>query len=390
MFKAVLFDMDGVIIDSEPLHAKAFQDSMRPYGLNLSDRYCYQFIGNTDRYMAEVLIKEHNLAISVEELLRVKNEAKLKLEEEVGYPPVPYVKELVQDLYTHKIKLAIASSSPMDAIKKTAETLGIETFFSDFISGMDLEKSKPAPDIFLKAAAHLGVAPEDCLVIEDSTNGITAAKAANMTCVAFFNPHSGKQNLEKADIIVEGFEEIDTVFLNNVYQRAHNLPITIAETEHMILRELSMADMTALYDLYQNDAIRPYISNLGDYNTEAKKLKAYIKNIYHFYNFGTWGVFDSSTNQLIGRCGLEYNKIGNQTEMELSYLLLPSYQGRGLAFESASAAIKYGQTQLGCDRIVAAIEPDNHRSIQLALHLSMHPEKEVDYRGRHCILYVLN
>lgn len=224
MFRAVLFDMDGVIIDSEPLHMKAFQVAMSNYGLELSDEYCYQFIGRTDRYMVEVLIKEWNLSDSVEKVLQLKSNILENLEKVEGYPPVPYVKQLIKNLYENKIKLAIASSSPMSAIQYTAKTQGLTSYFAEYVSGTEIEHSKPAPDIFLKSAKMLDVDPVECLVIEDSEHGVAAAKAAGMTCVGFFNPNSGNQNLSKADIIVEGFEEIDYNYLLQVYQRSHHLP----------------------------------------------------------------------------------------------------------------------------------------------------------------------
>lgn len=388
MLKAVLFDMDGVIIDSEPLHTRAFQDSMKQFGLNLTEEYCSQFIGRTDRYMAEVLIKEYQLQISAEELLEAKNNKKKIYEKEYGYPPVPFVKDLIQDLAAHNIKLAIASSSPMEGIQETAKSLGLTDYFDQYVSGMDLKHSKPAPDIFLKAASNLGVAPSDCIVIEDSTHGVAAAKAAGITCIGFYNPHSGNQDLSKADIIVEGFDEIDTSFLNEVYQRAHNEPVTIANCEHVILRELTLDDLQTLYHIYQQPANIDYVHNLEDYDTELKKHEAYIKNVYQFYHCGYWGIFDRKSNQLLGRCGVQYNEIDGTTELELSYMIDSNYSGRGLAYESAIAAIDYAVNKLGEQRIVAVIDSCNERSQKLALKLGMHYEKQVNYFNQSRELYV--
>ncbi len=388
MLKAVLFDMDGVIIDSEPLHTKAFQDSMKQFGLDLTEDYLNQFIGRTDRYLVELLIKKFQLQQSVDTLLEAKNNKKRQYEKEIGYPPVPYVKELIMDLSANHVKLAIASSSPMEAIHETVKTLGLSDYFDQYISGMDLKHSKPAPDIFLKAADSLDVSPLECLVIEDSTHGIAAAKAANMTCIGFYNPHSGNQDLSKADIIVEGFEEINTAFINEVYQHAHHEPVTIATCEHVILRELTPDDMKPLFDIYQQPEIISYVHGLLDFETEQRKLEAYIDHVYHFYHCGYWGVFEQESNRLIGRCGVQYNEIDHKTELELSYLIDTDFTRRGLGYESARAAMEYAINRLGEHRIVAVIDSNNTRSKKLATKLGMEYEKEVVYQGKKCDLYV--
>ncbi|MDD5937066.1 MAG: GNAT family N-acetyltransferase [Clostridiales bacterium] len=389
MLKAVLFDMDGVLIDSEPLHAKAFQISMKEYGLDLSEDYCYQFIGKTDRDFAKTLVQVYHLNYTDDDLLASKNKTLKKLEKEVGYPAIPYIKQLVMNLHANGIKLAIASSNSMASIKETADNLGLTEYFQEYVSGMDLEHSKPAPDIFLKAASMLSVDPSECLVIEDSCNGLTAAKTANMSCVGFFNPHSGQQDLSQADIIVEGFEEVDTSFLEMIYCHSHMLPFTVATTPRTILRELCVDDMKALYEIYEQPEIRKYIHDIDDYEAEVNKLEAYIKNVYHFDHFGYWGVFDAKSNQLIGRCGIQINQVDGQMEVELGYLFDPKVQGRGYALECAKEVLQYAFTKLELTRIIAVIEQTNQKSINLAKKLGMQFEKHITHKGCDCDVYVI-
>ncbi len=389
MLRAVLFDMDGVIIDSEPLHAKAFQLAMKEYGLDLREEYCYQFIGRTDRDFAKTLVNEYKLSYTDDDLLNSKNKTLAKLESEIGYPVIDYVKDLVIDLHSHNIKLAIASSSPMEAIMNTADKLGLTEYFDQFVSGTDLKHSKPAPDIFLKAAQMLMVDPSECLVIEDSCHGVCAAKSADMTCVGFYNPHSGNQDLSKADIIVEGFAEVDTQFLTQIYCHSHMDPFTIATTERIILRELALSDMKALYEIYQQSENRKFLYEIGDYQTELSKLEAYIKNVYHFYNFGYWGVFDAKTNQLIGRCGIQANEVDGQMEIELGYLLSEDSKGKGLAYESVQEVLKYAFYRLDISRIISVIETSNIKSRNLALKLGMKLEKIILHKQVKCEVYVI-
>ncbi len=390
MLKAILFDMDGVIIDSEPLHCKAFQKAMKHYGLDLSKEYCYQFIGNTDRYMVDQLIKDFQLSNTAEEIIQLKHEVLEQLEVEEPYPAVPYVVDLIKHLSQYPIKLAIASSSPMEQIEKTAKNLNLSPFFHEYVSGMDLKHSKPAPDIFLKAANLLGVSPEECLVIEDSYNGVTAAKAANMTCVGYYNENSGNQDLSKADIIVEGFEEITFQFLNNVYLRSHGKPVTIATTQRLIIRELSTDDIFSMYHIYQQPEVREFIDDIDEYlQEEIEKHKAYIKNVYNFYGYGYWGVFSKETGELIGRCGIQNSEINGRFEIELGYLLNVHHWGYGYAIECAKSVLEYAFYVLHIPRIVAVIDKKNIRSIKVAKHIGMNFESEIFHKGRTCNLYVI-
>lgn len=390
MFRAVLFDMDGVIIDSEPLHMKAFQIAMKNYHLDLSYEYCCQFIGRTDRYMVEVLVKEWNLSDSVDQVLQLKKDVLAELERMEGYPPVPYVRDLIMNLYQSGIKLAIASSSPMPAIRETAKSQNLTEFFEEYVSGTELVHSKPAPDIFLKSASMLGVDPSECLVIEDSEHGVAAAKAAGMTCVGFYNPNSGNQDLSKADIIVEGFEEIDYNFLLGVYQHSHQLPVTIGTTNHCILRELTLDDIPKLYHIKSLASVNQYLTEpLESLEIELEKHKAYIQNIYHFFGYGYWGVFEKESNTLIGCCGIQNSELEQTTETELGYFLDPIYQGQGYALECAQYVLNYAKSNLNLTRLVAVIHPDNERSKLLACKLGLQQEKNIQHQGTICELYTI-
>lgn len=390
MLKAILFDMDGVIIDSEPLHCRAFQKAMKQFGLDLTTEYCYQFIGNTDKYMIDVLIKDFHLPNTQDEIMKVKHDVLEQMELEEGYPPVPHVVDLIKHLSKHPVKLAIASSSPMNQIHFTAKSLNLSPYFHEYISGMDLKHSKPAPDIFLKAADMLGVLPSECLVIEDSFHGVTAAKAAGMACVGYYNENSGKQDLSKADIIVEGFEEITYQFLNNVYLRALGQPVTIATTQRLLIRELGVDDITSMYRIYQQPEIREYIDNIDDYlQEEIEKHKAYIKNVYNFFGYGFWGIFNRETGELIGRCGIENSEIDGRFEIELGYLLNKDHWGYGYAIECTKCVLEYAFYELNIPRVVAVIDQKNIRSNKVAKHIGMHYEKSIFHKGRTCDLYVI-
>lgn len=126
-----------------------------------------------------------------------------------GIKEIPHVKEVVKKLSEAGFKLAVASSSPKAEIERAMSALGIKKYFDILVSGEEVAHSKPAPDVFLKAAELLKVSPEDALVFEDTKNGSRAAKAAEMYCIGFENPVYPAQDLTAADEIIHDFREVD-------------------------------------------------------------------------------------------------------------------------------------------------------------------------------------
>lgn len=391
MLKAVIFDMDGVIIDSEPLHARAAVMAADKFGIRLSIEECYQFIGSTTRFMFETLIDNYNLTVSVDELLQGNDEAKIKLRKEEGYQAIPGVKDLIIELYKQGVKLAIASSSNLNDIKAVVKALGIAKYFDKLISGTTVKHPKPSPDIFIKALKELGMNPKECIVIEDSMNGSIAAYEAGIPCIGYINPNSGMQDLSKASVLVEHFDSLSYQYLTDELKRANGEPITIATTKRLIIRELTVSDIKDMYQIYQNPEITRYMDDLNDYlDIEMEKHEAYIKNVYGFYGYGLWGVFSRETKKLIGRSGIQNEIIDGKEEIELSYLLDVDHWGYGYALECTKAILAYAQTELGIHRIVAIMDKLNERSIKLAERLGMQKEKEIVYKDRNCYLYSIS
>ena len=390
MLKAVIFDMDGVLVDSEPMHSRAIVNTLKKYGVALTEEYCQQFIGSTAAHMCSTIVKDYKLMVAPEELEAANHAAIKQLEKEEGYIPVPWVKELVMNLYENKVKLAIASSSSLSDIKDVTEALGIQTYFDKLVSGTTVPNPKPAPDVFLKAAEELGVDPADCMVIEDSMNGTIAADAAGMKTIGFINPNSGYHDLSKASVLIESFQYIDYTFINNEYTRAYGNAVTIAVTKRLVIRELTVDDIRSMYKIYQNPEVKKYVDDIDDYlEVEIEKHKAYIKNVYGFYGYGLWGVFSKDKHTLIGRCGIQNREIDGKNEIEIAYLLDYKHWGEGYALECTKAVLHYAFYHLEIPRIVAVIDVLNERSQKLAERLGFVVEKEVTHNYRPCNLYVL-
>ncbi|NLY61180.1 MAG: HAD family hydrolase [Clostridiales bacterium] len=207
--RAFIFDMDGVIIDSEPLHFESDKMVMREFGVELTDEELNRYVGVANPQMWIELKDKYSIDLSVDELIEMQHMNKLKLLEDNQLETIRGIDELITDLQRKGIAVALASSSNMEFIQLVLKKLGITECFQVIVSGDDVEKGKPEPDIFLKAAELLKVRPQDCIVLEDSAHGVNAAKRAGMKCIGFINPNSGNQDLSKADKIVSTLEGLE-------------------------------------------------------------------------------------------------------------------------------------------------------------------------------------
>jgi HAD superfamily hydrolase (TIGR01509 family) len=171
----------------------------------VSDEDYASFIGISATVMWTRLKERYGLPQTVEELKDLEKERKFKTLEMDTLVPTPGMHELLSQLREENFSLAVASSGVKKNINLILTRLGMLDYFDFIVSGEEVSRGKPAPDIFLKAAEKFSKKPEECIVIEDSTNGILGAKAAGMYCIAYFNPTSGNQDLSQADHILSGF-----------------------------------------------------------------------------------------------------------------------------------------------------------------------------------------
>ena len=217
MFEAVIFDMDGVIADSEPLHIRAERKTLAPFGLDIKDEEFQAYMGQTPRILLQGIIETYSLDTSVDELYPLHKMNLLELYK-TSLQPIKGSVETIRNFNRKRIVLGLASSSDMELIDSVLDSFDLRSFFSAWVSGQQVEHIKPAPDIFLLAAKELGVTPRNCLVIEDSTAGIEAAEAADMTCIGFRSPNSSNQVYDQADFVADSFSEIDTNLLETLWE----------------------------------------------------------------------------------------------------------------------------------------------------------------------------
>ena len=208
-FKAVIFDMDGVLVNSEPFYVKIEQQLFEQVGAKVSHEEHFTYQGTATDLMWKKVKERHGLSQSVDELVELSNAIITPYLEELEFiEPIEGVQQLIQNLVGKNIPIALASSSYANVIEIVLSKTGLKKYFRTAVSSQNVLHGKPEPDIFLFAAGKLGVSPEKCIVIEDSTNGIKAAKSAGMFCVAFAGPCTEHQNHSEADLVVNDFKKL--------------------------------------------------------------------------------------------------------------------------------------------------------------------------------------
>ena len=217
MLKAVIFDMDGVLIDSEPFHLIINMRIFNELGINVSFEEYQTFIGTTHEYMWSSLKEKYGLPQKVSELVNMQVSGNIEYLKNEKVEAIKGVIDLLSEIEKENIKIGIASSSPKEVIELVINKLGISNYFRAIVSGEDFEKGKPAPDIFLEAARLLDTEPMNCVVVEDSEKGVKAAKAAGMKCVGFRNHNTGNQDLSRADLIVDEYNSLKISTLRDLF-----------------------------------------------------------------------------------------------------------------------------------------------------------------------------
>lgn len=189
MIGGAIFDMDGVLVDNVRFHMRAWKRLGQELGKTLTDDAIRQVFGQRNREMIESLIGH---SFSQEELIAhaARKEEFYRSFMKPELKPVTGLPEFLADLKTNKVKIAVATSGPRDNVAMVLDGLDIRSFFDAIVTGADITKSKPDPEIFLKAARLLDLPPADCVVFEDSTAGIKSALAAGCICIALATTHS--------------------------------------------------------------------------------------------------------------------------------------------------------------------------------------------------------
>ena len=209
MLKAIIFDMDGVIIDSEPIHTEIAIAVMRDFGGNPTyEEINDDFIGTTNREMWETLKERHKMDATVDQLLERHREYKMKRFFEEPVPAIDGIESLIRQARSRGLKIALATSSPKYFAEHILRSAGLFEYFDSLVTADDISRGKPDPEIYLKAAQALDLDPASCIALEDAFLGIKSAKDAGMRVIAYRNPNSGNQDTRQADFVVSSIKDI--------------------------------------------------------------------------------------------------------------------------------------------------------------------------------------
>ncbi|MEM7101724.1 MAG: HAD family hydrolase [Bacteroidota bacterium] len=212
-----IFDMDGVIIDSEPIHQALEHQIFGELGINLSHDELQAYVGTSAKNMWDDLIKRFNLDIKRDDIvLESRERYQAIIRQKTDLEPIEGVRDLMYQLLAENFKLLLASSASRSNINLVLEKFGMTDLFSHKISGDELPNSKPHPEIFLTAGKLAGTPPDQCVIIEDSRNGVLAAKAAGMKCIGYANPGSGNQDLSNADLVISKISDLSPAIIRSL------------------------------------------------------------------------------------------------------------------------------------------------------------------------------
>lgn len=267
-------------------------------------------------------------------------------------------------------------------------------------------------DLLKDTMIQNNIDPENVLYIAATQESLHAAQMLGMAVLGYDNrsemgysyiqekqecvnlPHS----LSGVKNVVEGFEEVDALFLERVYEREHHLPWEIARTDRWILREFTMDDMDGLVELYDQPGVAyrivngyqvpGYIEPLLPREEEEEYQRCYIENMYGFYGYGMWIVTQIRSPHIIGRAGLENREYEDGVELEMGYVIDPRWQHRGIAYEVCSTIMEYARENTDFPRLNALTEADNVASIALLEKLGFTYLEDTNVSGSRTRRYV--
>lgn len=227
-----------------------------------------------------------------------------------------------------------------------------------------------------------------CLLLTDNYALLEEAQKL-LPCVAYAREGCLENVPMSCRYVIEGPESLCWEELQRSYLRICGVPLTIAETERLILRELSENDIERLYAISCEAAVRAYVDDIPKDRDEAyAHICAYIKHVYPFYGYGYWGIFLKESGELIGRCGLQEGTVREEVSEDfaegarIGYLLDPAYTGHGYAREAVHAVIRYAFEEMKLTCISAVIREDNVRSVAVAKACGMSYDREVEQDGK--------
>lgn len=236
-----------------------------------------------------------------------------------------------------------------------------------------------------------GLKPEECLMLAATSSLLALIKEQNVASIGYQNPKLAPQDLSGAEVLVEGFDEVDFFFLERIYQRQHGIPWTVIETKRCLLREMTIEDLDELYHLYAGKDVTKYMEDLyQDRKEEEAYTKAYIDHMYRFYGYGMWLVIMKDTGKIIGRAGLNNLDIHGIPSLEMGYMIGVPYQRLGYATEVCRGIIQFAEEGTEFEELNCLIQKGNDVSVHMMEKLGFLWKEEMQVNGKAMDRYVKN
>lgn len=208
------------------------------------------------------------------------------------------------------------------------------------------------------------------LIVTDRGDLAEAALHHGFAVIGYLHEKNRDISFQGVRYLIEDISGLDARFCELAFCRAHDIPVTILETERCLIREICLEDVTRLYEIYADPAITSYMEALyADEAEERSYIQSYIENVYGFYNYGMWVVIRKADGRLIGRAGIE----PKEDTAELGYVIAHEYQNQGYATEVCRAILTYAADCLSLPEVCAHVHKENAASLRICEKLKFQP-----------------
>lgn len=230
-------------------------------------------------------------------------------------------------------------------------------------------------------------APAELIWITDRSLLAETLLRQGCCVIAFLHKEGNQESFRGVQYGILGFKDLSYDYFLKVYQRYRGLPWSITETERCIIRETTIEDVDAFYEIYSEPEITRYMENLfPQKEDEIAYTKDYIKNVYGFYGYGMWTILEKDTGQVIGRAGISHRE--GYDIPELGFIIGVPWQRKGYAYEVCRKILEYAEEELEMKQIQAFISPENQSSRRLCEKLGMKQMEEMDWKEFHWVRYL--
>ena len=216
MRQAVIFDLDGVLVDSYTTHFESWQQLCREWKLSMTESEFASTFGRTTREVVAEFWSAKQFSPEDVVTLDQRKEAIFRQKLQQDFPAMDGAQQLIEDLYRAGVTVGLGSSAPPENVWLSLDLLGCRERFAAVVTGEDVSRGKPDPEVFLRCAERLGVDPSSCVVVEDAPAGVAAARAAGMPCVGVASRGRTRDELAAADQVVDSLEQLSSDSLRRV------------------------------------------------------------------------------------------------------------------------------------------------------------------------------